>query len=188
MTSLTGYSRPSPPDLDFLAALAAISPWPGAFAEIGVYRGGSASRLYEIAQRQGRALHLYDTFVGHPIVDPDHDNPHQHPKGRYGQDAITPDELRDAMPDCVVHAGTFPETLTYLAPLAFAHVDADLYHPTLAACQLLPAMMPDGGVLYFDDYSRTDGCPGVREAVDAVFGPGPALPNGNRIVMVRAAA
>lgn len=171
-------------DLDFLAALAAITPRAAAFVEIGVYRGGSATRLYDIAQQQGRPLHLYDTFTGHPVVDPEHDNPREHPPGRYGTDAVPPDELQRRLPAAHLHVGIFPDTLVNMDPVGFVHLDCDLYHPTLAACRLLPAMMPAGAVLYVDDYSRTEGCPGVRAAVDAVFGPGPVLPNGNRMIVM----
>jgi hypothetical protein len=180
---MIGASLIAPPDLEFLAALAATCPR-GEFVEIGVYRGGSAARLYDVASRQGRTLHLYDTFAGHPVVDAERDNLHQHPQGRYGTDAITPAELRAALPNAVIHVGTFPDTLVNMDCVAFAHVDCDLYWPTLAACRRLPAQMPVGGVLYFDDYSRVADCPGVRAAVEHVFGEGPALPNGNRIVVI----
>ncbi len=49
-----------------LATLARATP-PGDFAEVGVYRGGSAQVLYEIAQEQNRTLHLFDTFTGTPF-------------------------------------------------------------------------------------------------------------------------
>lgn len=181
---MIGASLIAGPDLDLLAALAAIAPR-GALVEVGVYRGGSAARLWSIAQAQGRALHLYDTFRGHPVVDPARDNPHVHPEGRYGDDAIDPEVLRRDLPGAVVHVGTFPHTLADMGDVAFVHLDCDLYWPTLRACQMLPAQMVSGAILYVDDYSRAEGCPGVRAAVRAVFGDVLTLPNGNGLVMPR---
>lgn len=168
-------------DLDDLARAAEEAP-PGAIVEVGVYQGGSAQRLHDVAQRQGRALYLFDTFAGHPEVDPARDDLKEHPLGRFA-DAIDPDVLRAALPGAVVVVGAFPASLAGLSlpPVAFVHGDADLYGVTRAICTVLPPMMVPGGRLYFDDYSHggTEGC---RLAVDEVFGAAPPLVNGKRLV------
>ena len=66
---MTGPSLLSPEQLEDLAQLARSAP-AGAFVEVGVYRGGSARVLCDIAQEQGRTLYLFDTFAGHPIRRP----------------------------------------------------------------------------------------------------------------------
>lgn len=42
----------------------------GDAAEVGVYRGGSAKLIAEAFAGSGKALHLFDTFVGMPAVTP----------------------------------------------------------------------------------------------------------------------
>lgn len=169
-------------DLRTLGELAIRAP-KGNFAELGVYQGGSAAVLYQIAEAQGRTLHLFDTFSGHPDNHDQADDLSCHPPGRYA-DAIDPNELQKLLPNAVIHVGVFPDTLTDIGPLAFVHSDMDLYHPTLAVCKLLPPMMVPGGQLYFDDYGHV-GCEGVPKAVCEVFGPGGhILPNLKRLVTI----
>src|SRR5258707_10687415 len=45
----------------------------GSFAEIGVYRGGTAKLLAHVADARSRKLHLFDTFAGMPETDVDRD-------------------------------------------------------------------------------------------------------------------
>jgi len=168
----------APDGLDALCSRAVRSP-PGDFVEVGVYQGGSALRLYRIAEAQGRTLHLFDTFTGHPAVDEiDH-----HRVGQYGKDAITPSALQELLPNARIYPGVFPDTLPDgLDGVAFVHADADLYASTLAICRLIPERMVNGGVMYFDDYGYGD-CPGCTKAVDEVFGP-PETPDQQQRVEV----
>lgn len=184
MTTLRSLVPPH--DLDTLCDLAASTP-PGAFVELGVYQGGSAQRLYKIAERQGRTLHLFDTFDGHKQSGEfDHAN---HPNGRFA-DAIDPDELQRQLPGAVINRGTFPKNfhpalLAFGAPfhgVAFLHSDLDLYEPTRAVCEIFPQLMVSGGIILFDDYFHDD-CPGVKKAVDEAF-PNAETYNGRRIVRI----
>lgn len=170
----------SPADLGVLCEWAASAP-PGAFVEVGVYRGGSARRLYEIAERQGRTLYLFDTFTGHPATGPE-DDTRRHYRGRYA-DAIDPAELQRELPRAVVVVGEFPGSLVDVGPVAFVHADTDLYHSTDEICRVFPPLMVPGGILYFDDYG-VDDTPGVTLAVDQWFGAGETLPNGKRVVVL----
>jgi hypothetical protein len=151
-----------PRGLEELCQAARSAP-PGAIVEVGVYKGGSAARLYDVAQSQGRRLYLYDTFSGHPYTDAVDD----HKLGRFG-DAVSPEALRAALPDAQVIQGLFPDCLVYMEPIAFVHADADLYRSTLAICTVLPPLMVKHGVLWFDDYSHSD-TKGCRRAVDECF-------------------
>ena len=189
---MTGPSLLSPEQLEDLAQLARSAP-AGAFVEVGVYRGGSARVLYDIAQEQGRTLYLFDTFAGHPIGGP-HDDAIVHPVGRFGDPDIDVDALQHAMPHAIIRIGVFPDTLAflYLPPIAFVHADADLYAPTLTVCKRLAPGMVDGGAILFDDYGY-GGCPGVQRAVDECFGPpqpdgSDRRPGGQRVVTIRTEA
>lgn len=135
---------------------------PGSFVELGVYKGGSAWHLAQIAKEQGRELHLFDTFTGIPEKS-EHDLQHN-----VGDFRDTDEErVRALIPSAHFHVGVFPETMTETGPIAFAHVDCDQYRSCLAAIdQFSPRMVP-GSIMLFDDYSV---CSGVTKAVDERFG------------------
>jgi hypothetical protein len=133
----------------------------GNFVEVGVYRGGSAQHLYEVACATGRQLYLYDTFAGMPFRDAID----VHPVGDFGDTSLT--YLRKVLPLAIICVGTFPQTLGYTGPIALAHVDCDQYRSVRDACVTLAPRMVAGGVMVFDDYNEL---PGARLAVDEVFG------------------
>jgi hypothetical protein len=125
---------------------------PGCFVEVGVYTGGSAWFLQQIATSENRELHLFDTFCGMPTSG-EHD-PHE-----IGDMADTDfDMVRDALPDAIFHVGEFPHTLPqYLPPIAFVHVDCDQYDGVIACIDKLLPLMVDGGIMLFDDYEHLEG-------------------------------
>ncbi len=180
MTAFDSLIQPS--DLDTLCELARSSP-PGDIMEVGVYKGGSAHRLYEVCEEQGRTLHLFDTFQGHPEVDHDRDMVSTHYQGRYA-DAISPRALQAALPNALIYVGEFPATLPPdLSNIAFVHSDVDLYAPTKAVCTLLPSRMVANGLLYFDDYGYSE-CPGVGQAIIETFGNAHPHRNGKSLIQV----
>lgn len=139
---------------------------PGCFAELGVYKGGSA---YLLAARLGKqTLHLFDTFKGMPEPDPKVD---LHAKGNFS-DTSAESVLRFlGRPDRVkIHEGLFPNTASGLESerWSLVHVDADLYRSVLDACVFFwPGLIP-GGAMVFDDYGFAS-CPGAKKAVDEFF-------------------
>lgn len=141
-----------------MVRLARLTP-PGPFLEVGVYKGGSAQRLYEVAQEQGRALYLFDTFTGIPVKsEVDHHN--------IGDFADTDlDIIRKELPMARIYVGVFPDSLpgTLIQGIAFVHVDCD-QHDSVDACivRLYPYMVKSG-IMLFDDYEVLDG---ARQAVD----------------------
>lgn len=153
----------SAPDRRVMQAMAALSP-PGALVEIGVYKGGSAAYLWEVAVDQGRQLYLFDTFKGMPYAGQLDGNP----AGSFA-DGPSADEIRGMFPGAVVYDGVFPDTLPILAPVSFVHADADQYESTKAICERLPPLMVEEGMIYFDDYG-VPGCEGCTKAVDEAFG------------------
>lgn len=154
--------------LGSLLHIAAQTP-DGCFVELGVYKGGTAWWLDLLAIRQGRELHLFDTFTGIPEkagIDA------QHNIGDFGDTCF--DAVYYALshgggrPNAKTrfHVGVFPATAPkgFFPPIAFAHIDCDQYDATLSACQeFWPRMVP-GGVMLFDDFNCTDGaCTAVHE-------------------------
>lgn len=147
------------PTAHWLAAVAWAMP-PGCIVELGVYKGGSARYLAEIARGQGRKLYLYDTFAGIPVRDPIDTH-------RIGDFADTSMQaVAEAVPDAVLVPGVFPDSLIEMPPIAFCHVDADQYQSVKAACERLGPLMAKGGVMVFDDYGQLAG---ATRAVDECF-------------------
>jgi O-methyltransferase len=145
---------------------------PGHVLEIGVYRGGSLSRLAEVVAEmcpEYRAIGI-DTFSGHPYSD---GHP-VHPQGKY-HDVDLRELARQLAQQpqgrlVELHSGRVEDILHSLAlkDVAFAHVDCDLYLPVRYCAEHLPAIMKAGGTIYFDDYGH-EHCPGATRAVDDVF-------------------
>lgn len=170
-------SRIAHEQLIALAAVASTAP-AGLLVEVGVYRGGSAWHLYQVAQRQGRELHLFDTFTGIPhkgALD-------QHAIGDYsGVDLAC---LKADLPNAIFHVGTFPKTLPDdLTDIAFVHVDCDQYEGHRACIDLLYPRMVPGGLMMFDDYPVLKG---ARAAVEATFPPDRLIFTGYRHHVVKA--
>lgn len=149
------------PRLESMLRLAISTPKEGCFVEFGVYQGGSARRLAELAVRQSRSCHLFDTFNGIPESGP--------------FDVIEVGEMSDvnlealklAIPSAEFHVGVFPHTMPNdLGPIGFAHIDCDQYLSCLAAIDKFVPLLVKDGVILFDDYNVT---PGVRKAVDEGF-------------------
>jgi hypothetical protein len=142
-----------PPEaLSTMVAVAALTP-PGAWVEVGVYRGGSALRLYAIATAQHRQLHLFDTFTGTPFAGP-HD---RHQVGDFADTNL--DAMKKVMPRAAFYPGIFPATFNALevGPLAFAHVDCDQYASVRDSIVTLWPLLVKNGVLWFDDFSDLKG-------------------------------
>ena len=142
------------------AELAASTPR-GAIVEVGVFRGGCAYYLAEVARARGDQIHLFDTFSGIPFKDAiDHD-----PVGAF---SCGVDDVRKIIPDAVFHVGIFPGTLPdNLTDIAFVHSDCDQYRSVKAVIDnLWPRIVP-GGILAFDDMDTPGGEAAIREAFSA---------------------
>lgn len=143
-----------------MADLAAGTP-PGRFVEVGVWQGGSAQFLYEVAQFQKRSLHLFDTFTGIPHASAFD----MHKVGDFSE-GVNLEAMQKVMPQAAFHSGVFPATLpSWLDRIAFVHEDADQYQSTKDVIAHLWPRLIKGGVMLFDDYWTTD-CPGSRKAID----------------------
>lgn len=141
---------------------------PGDFAEVGVYRGGTAYLLAHVAGDARRELHLFDTFAGMPETDSARD---LHAAGDFADTSV--EAVRSfvgSAPHVVFHVGLFPATTTELSGRAFAlvHVDVDIARSVEDCCEFFYERLVPGGVMVFDDYGFRS-CPGAKSAVDAFF-------------------
>lgn len=144
-----------------MLSLASQTP-PGDFAEVGVWRGGSAQRLYELAQARKCELYLFDTFTGIPWKS----KYDIHNVGDFGNVDVAP--LKIEMPRAQFYVGTFPNTLLGVKEqmrLAFVHEDTDQYESTKAVIHQFYPLLVLGGIMLFDDYTTGD-CPGSKYAID----------------------
>jgi O-methyltransferase len=174
---------------------------PGAFAECGVWRGGSVLAMVLALQELGvrdRDLHLYDTFEG--MTEPtEHDTspleapalvtwreaqaggerpwPEYFDPETFNEDAVRATLIDTGYPaDRIhLHRGPVEQTLPAAAPdgLALLRLDTDWYESTRHELEHLYPRLSTGGVLIVDDYGHWEG---ARRAVDEYFASGAAEP------------
>lgn len=149
-----------PEAYNIYAAVRRTAKVPGAIAEVGVFRGGSARLMCEV--KGDRHLHLFDTFAGMPEtgdIDP-----------RFGKGVLVGSldnvqaYLRD-FPNVFFHPGFFPDTAVGLEDLrfSFVHLDVDIYRSTADSLQWFYPRLNRGGMLISHDYPVAEG---VRKAFD----------------------
>lgn len=139
---------------------------PGAWAEAGVYRGGSAE-LICAAKPAATPFHLFDTFGGMPAVAAD-DGAFR--PGDFADTSVARVRARlTGRENVEFHPGFFPDTAATPAlrgtSFQFVHIDLDLYQSTLAGLEFFyPRLLP-GGMLVSHDYGDAT-VPGVKRAFD----------------------
>lgn len=141
---------------------------PGAFAELGVYKGETAAMLH--AMDGSRRLHLFDTFGGFDAKDLDLE---KNKDERYTTSNFSDTSLEavqalfaNASHAVSFYPGYFPDTTKTLSEKTFAlvHIDADLYLPTIEALKFFYPKVAAGGVLIIHDYNHT--WEGIKQAID----------------------
>jgi hypothetical protein len=167
---------------------------PGAFAECGVWRGGSVLAMVLTLQELGvndRDIYLYDTFEG-MTAPTEHDVSSLDPpalatwnearerderpwSGMFGGENFNEESVRETVlstgyPEGRIHLvrGPVEDTLPAQSPgaLALLRLDTDWYESTRHELEHLYPLLADGGVLIIDDYGHWDG---ARRAVDEYF-------------------
>jgi hypothetical protein len=163
----------------------------GAFAECGVWRGGSVVAMIETLAELGvadRDIYLYDTFEGMTEPTAEDTSPMdgsaseawRESGGRPYQELFNPntfDEetvranvLETGYPAARLHfvRGPVEETIPGTAAdrLALLRLDTDWYESTRHELEHLYPRLVTGGVLIVDDYGHWEGC---RRAVDEYF-------------------
>jgi O-methyltransferase len=137
----------------------------GAYAEAGVYDGGSARILCEA--KGDEHLHLFDTFEGMPETSPQAD-----PNFAAGQFADTnvkkvADYLA-AFTNVHIHKGFFPASAADVPAdrqFKFVHLDLDLHRSTLDGLRFFYPRLVRKGVIVSHDYGNVT-APGVKQAFD----------------------
>lgn len=149
----------------------------GEFWECGVYRGGSANLI--VGAAAPKVLRLFDTFAGFPRQIGEHDmlgfDFHGWPAEPGILSASPCSVLSTLHPfHAQIHKGVVPESFAGLedSRVAFAHLDMDLYEPTLRAMEFIWPRLVEGGALVIDDYGSE--WTGVTMAVHEKFGQAPA--------------
>jgi O-methyltransferase len=173
---------------------------PGAFAECGVWRGGSVLAMIATLQELGvsdRDIHLYDTFEGMTApsehdtspLDPPALATWQQAEGEgerawshlfdpetFNEETVRATLLETGYPAerLHLHRGPVEETLPRQAPgpLALLRLDTDWYRSTLHELEHLYPLLANGGTLIIDDYGHWQG---ARRAVDEYFAGAPPL-------------
>jgi hypothetical protein len=171
------YSVVAKNDKAILSAIANSSPMGGAFAEVGVYLGGTAWHLAKIARIRDVNLYLYDTFKGLPYCHTE--------KGDSLEVGMFEDTsaalVRSSIPDAIICEGIFPDTLVDMGPLSFVHCDCDQYEAiNQTILKLYPILVP-GGIMVFDDYYHLKG---ATDVVDEYF-KNPRFTPGNKAVVFK---
>lgn len=132
---------------DLLAFAMAEAPAQGLCLEFGVADGAS---LRHVAGQTARALHGFDSFEGLP----EHWAGTFERKGKFGRQGTLP----EVPANVTLHKGWFDETLPgFLAqhvgePVAFLHVDCDIYSSTVTIFRELSSRLQSGTVIVFDEY------------------------------------
>jgi hypothetical protein len=139
---------------------------PGDCAELGVFRGNSASLIAHYARLAGRTTYLFDTFAG------------------FARDDLAPSDLAAAADfddtsqervarlvgteGVVFCQGRFPASIPpglHERRFCLVHIDCDLYAPARAALEFFYPRLHPGGMLILHDYASPH-WQGIRQAAD----------------------
>jgi SAM-dependent methyltransferase len=146
----------------------------GDIFEAGVGSGGSARLILDCLIRQNlrKTLWLLDTFEGYQKIDGKHDGNHVRINQCRGNSYQEVERLlaNDSVPVKLIK-GLIPATLADVKTdnICFAHIDVNLYEPTLAATAFCLRRLAPGGIIVFDDYCWP-ATYGARKAIDEVCG------------------
>jgi O-methyltransferase len=179
---------------------------PGAFAECGVWLGGSVLAMILTLQELGaddRDIYLYDTFEGMTAPTEADVSPYDPPAldtwleaqegdsrpwpwlfkpELFHEDAVRETLLATGYPEARLQLvrGPVEETVPGRAPgeLALLRLDTDWYESTRHELVHLYPRLSAGGVLIVDDYGHWEG---ARRAVDEYFDGWASAPLLNRI-------
>ncbi|MCX6118536.1 MAG: class I SAM-dependent methyltransferase, partial [Proteobacteria bacterium] len=140
----------------------------GDFAELGVWRGNTASILAHYAKGHGRKVFLFDTFEGFDAkdlggIDADKTKEFQDTSLNLAKSVIAPN---DGV--CEFIKGYFPDSVTDSckgSTFSIVSLDCDLYEPTKAGLEFFYPRMQTGGIFLLHDYSSL-WWTGSKKAID----------------------
>jgi len=147
----------------------------GSIAELGVYKGNTASLLAELARIFDTTAYLLDTYEGFPIED-------MVDEAKQVQDFsdTSLESVRSLVGEKNVNyiKGRFPGTANAIPDserFCLVNLDCDLYEPFSAALDYFYPRLLSGGFLVMHDYSSLH-WPRVEKAVDDFFADKPERP------------
>jgi len=140
---------------------------PGAFAELGVYKGESARIIHHMDP--GRRFHLFDTFEGFTVKDLaiEKGEAASYSTSNFA-DTSQQKVLRfiEGNQNIFLHPGYFPGSASrvFHEKFALVNIDADLFNPTKTGLEFFYPRLSPGGVILIHDYNYK--WEGVLKAVD----------------------
>ena len=151
----------------------------GDFAELGVYKGDTATLLHYYAPE--RVLHLFDTFEGfteRSVAAERERTSHDVHATHFADTSLDAVKARIAQKNDSVrfYQGYFPDSIPrelVSSVYAFVHLDADLFEPIIEGLRFFYPRMQPGGFIVVHDYNAW---PGSRKAVDDFFADKPEIP------------
>lgn len=137
---------------------------PGAMAEVGVFRGGSARLICEV--KGDKPFLLFDTFEGLPPSSAEDRNVHR--EHQYSCSLENVQQFLSGYENLHYYPGIFPTSTTNVPEqqYCFAHFDVDLYEGTKACLEYFYPRMVTGGVMVSHDYGLLAG---VEQAFQEFF-------------------
>jgi len=140
--------------------------------EAGVGSGGSARLMLDCLTRakSAKRMWLLDTFAGYQKVDEAKDGVHVRlNQCKCNSKADVERLLASDSARAHLIEGLIPATLAQVSTdaISFAHIDVNLYEPTLAATDFVLERLAPGGVIVFDDYCWPSTY-SARKAIDEV--------------------
>ena len=132
----------------------------GSVAELGVYKGNSASVMKYYADKYNRKMFLYDTFEGFDARDLHHSDSE---KSSVSFKDTSLDYVKNKLGDAVYRKGYFPDSIDeedFKERFAFVSLDCDLHDPMLAGLEFFYPRLNRGGMIFCHDYSSGswEGC------------------------------
>ena len=152
----------------------------GVVMECGVLDGGSSALMAHATRRSGRAVHLFDAWVGLPATT----TKDTLASDKWvGQVVGSPKRVARVMQllqidpaRLHVHRGwfheTFPDAVRAVDRVALMHIDCDFYEPTRLCLETWYPKLSPGGFVQIDDYLEFAGS---RAATDEFLAAHPEL-------------
>lgn len=153
---------------------------PGVVVECGYGEGSSFLILSSICSTEGRSLKGFDSFRGFPEPTQEDSSPRNPKKGEWSIRTLEEAKLQIqgfGLDPAYVNsniqliAGYVEETLHKnlpTEPIAFLHIDLDLYSAYKCTLETLFPLVAIGGIVLFDEYNQKN-WPGAKLAVDEYF-------------------
>jgi len=140
---------------------------PGAFAEVGVWRGDLSLFLHQCAPE--RTLYLFDTFSGFPPESVGTlDLQNEGDKDRFRDTNV--EQVRSVVGESekvIFRVGVFPDSAVGLERELFSFVmlDLDIYKPTVSALEFFYPRLSSGGYIFVHDFNSPESNFAMRRAL-----------------------